>query len=604
MAAASSSPEPLLRKGLPIVAYLVFGVSGLVLLSVGGVLLVTLWIATRNTFELLGDKSRLLITSTVAQVEQFLEPIEAQADLLAGLIEAGRVDPSDPQALFTALQSGLAASPHVYSVVFFDPSGWLLAVVRAGGAPVPRIDNWSHDETGRRVMDDARARNGRTAYWGAPVYVKDPGVSVLNLRRPVIKGGQLAGLIASTVTVQELSNFVTGLETEPGQNAFILYEREFVLAHSTLAQRFPTLGVERPLPRVTEIGDPVLFEIWRDGWQGRRLGDERLAHWEQLGDTRYVFLHQSLDEPRDPRWLVGSYFAAEAVNIQLERLFVALALGLAGLVAAVAVALLLGRRVSRPIGKLADQAAAIRSLDLDHLEPLRRSRLREIDQAAMAVNAMVRALRVFAAYVPKQIVQQLIQRGVAASLASQNREVTVLFTDIVDFTGRTENLTAEQTADFLNRHFELLTTCVEAEGGIVDKYMGDGLMALWNAIDDQPDHASRAARATRAIAAAVRQDNLGAPEPVRVRLGLHSGPVVVGNIGTASRMNYTVVGDTVNTTKRLQELAKELLPDAEVAIFVSGVTALALPPDLELRSLGDYHLRGRDQRIEVFSLAG
>jgi adenylate cyclase len=69
-------------------------------------------------------------------------------------------------------------------------------------------------------------------------------------------------------------------------------------------------------------------------------------------------------------------------------------------------------------------------------------------------------------------------------------------------------------------------------------------------------------------------------------------------------MNYTVVGDTVNTTKRLQELAKELLPDAEVAIFVSGVTALALPPDLPLRSLGEYHLRGRDQPIEVFNLAG
>jgi adenylate cyclase len=301
--------------------------------------------------------------------------------------------------------------------------------------------------------------------------------------------------------------------------------------------------------------------------------------------------------------MVGSYFAAEAVDIQLERLFLALAIGLAALIAAVIVALLLGRRVSRPIGQLAAQAAAIRSLDLDHLEPLRRSRLREIDQAAMAANAMVRTLRVFAVYVPKQIVQRLIQRGAAASLASQSREVTVLFTDIVDFTGRTEDLTAEQTAEFLNRHFQLLTACIEAEEGTVDKYMGDGLMALWNAIDEQPDHRLRAVRASLAIAAALRQDNLGLPEPVRVRLGLHSGPVVVGNIGTPSRMNYTVVGDTVNAAKRLQELAKELLPQAEVAIFVSGTIAAALPPDPKLRSLGEYHLRGRDAPIEVFSLA-
>jgi adenylate cyclase len=600
---AVTDPSVRIRRGLPIAAYLAFGVSGLVLLSVGGVLLVTLWIATRNTVELLEDKGRLLITGTVAQVSQFLGPIEAQVDLLAELIESGRVDPSDPQALFGALQSGLAASPHVYSVVFFDPSGWLLAVVRAGPVPTPEVDAWTHEPIGRQAMEDALAREEGTAYWGAPVYLEDPGVTVVNLRRPVIVDGKMIGLIASTITIQQLSELITGLETEPGQNAFLLYEREFVLAHTALAQNFPDLGERRPLPRVTEIGDPVLFEIWNEGWQNRRLRVNAPGHWDELGDTPYIYLHQRLEQPMDPRWMVGSYFAAEAVDIQLERLFLALAIGLAALIAAVIVALLLGRRVSRPIGQLAAQAAAIRSLDLDHLEPLRRSRLREIDQAAMAANAMVHTLRVFAVYVPKQIVQRLIQRGAATSLASQSREVTVLFTDIVDFTGRTEDLTAEQTAEFLNRHFQLLTACIEAEEGTVDKYMGDGLMALWNAIDEQPDHRLRAVRASLAIAAALRQDNLGLQEPVRVRLGLHSGPVVVGNIGTPSRMNYTVVGDTVNTAKRLQELAKELLPQAEVAIFVSGTIAAALPPDPKLRPLGEYHLRGRDAPIEVFSLA-
>ena len=91
--------------------------------------------------------------------------------------------------------------------------------------------------------------------------------------------------------------------------------------------------------------------------------------------------------------------------------------------------------------------------------------------------------------------QSLISRGVAASLASENREVTVLFTDIVGFTARTETLSAEQTAAFLNHHFGLLTGCIEAEDGMVDKFIGDALMALWNAIDDQADHAARAVRA-------------------------------------------------------------------------------------------------------------
>jgi adenylate cyclase len=598
--AASSAPE--VRKGLPIVAYLVFGVSALVILSVGGVLFVTLSIATRNTVELLEDKSRLLLTSVVQQVRLFLEPAQAQVEALAELIESGRLDPADPERLFTALQASLAGSPHVRSIVFLDPSGWLMAAIGAGRAPVPEIDDWRHDVAGRDAIAEALARGQPEAYWGAPVYLKDPGVTVVNLRRSVVVDGEARGVLAATVTVKALSEFITGLETELGQNAFVLYEREFVLAHSTLALDFPDLSPERPLPRNTEIGDPVLFEIWHEDWQRRPLRVAGTGHWHRLGDAEYLYLYRNLEPPLDARWLVGSYFAAEAVDIQLERLFLALALGVLALIAAGVIAVLLGRRVSRPIAELAAAASAIRTLDLDDLAPLRRSRLREIDQAAIAFNAMVRTLRVFAAYLPKPIVQSLISRGVAVSLESQSREVTVLFTDVVGFTGRTANLSAEETAEFLNHHLGVLTGCIEAEDGTVDKFIGDAVMALWNAIEDQPDHAARAARAARAIAAALRQDNAAREVPVRVRIGLHSGAVVLGNIGTATRMNYTVVGDTVNIAQRIEDLAKDLLPDAEVAILLSATTAGALPPDLVATSLGWHRLRGRDDPIEIFGL--
>jgi adenylate cyclase len=598
--ATSSASE--VRKGLPIVAYLVFGVSALVILSVGAVLLVTLSIATRNTFELLEDKSRLLITSVVQQVRLFLEPSQAQVEALARLIETGRLDPADPERLFEALQAALAASPHVRSVVFLDPSGWVMAAIRSDRVPAPEVADWRLDAAGRKVVEDALARRQAEPYWGAPVYLKDPGVTVVNLRRSVIVRGQVRGVLASTVTIKALSEFITGLETELGQNAFVLYDRDLVLAHNTLAFDFPDLGVRRPLPRVTEIGDPVLFEIWHEGWQDRRLEIAASGHWHRIGNDQYYFLYRNLEPPMDPRWLVGSYFPAAAVDVQLERLLLASALGLLGLVAAAVAAVLLGRRVSRPIAELAAAASAIRTLDLDDLAPLRRSRLREIDQAAIAFNAMVRALRVFAAYVPKQIVQSLISRGIAVSLASQSRETTVLFTDVVGFTERTTSWSAEQTAEFLNHHLGVLTGCIEAEGGMVDKFIGDAVMALWNAIDDQPDHATRAARAALAIAVAIREDNRGREVPVRVRIGLHSGPVVVGNIGTATRMNYTVVGDTVNVAQRLEVLAKELRPDAEVAILLSATTAAALPQGLAVTSLGWHQLRGRDDPTEIFAL--
>jgi adenylate cyclase len=596
-------PRPTVRKGLPIVAYLVFGVGALVSLSVGGVLFVTLSIATRNTFELLEDKSRLLVRSVVRQMALFLEPAQAQVEAVARLIETGRLDPADPERLFEALQAALAASPHVRSVAFLDPSGWLMTAIHSGRVPVAEIDDWRHDPAGREVVGDAHDRHEPTAYWGAPAYLKDPGVTVVNFRRPVVVGGRLEGVLASTITIRALSEFITGLETELGQNAFVLYDRSFVLAHSALALDFPDLGVERPLPRVTEIGDPVLFEIWRDDWQERRLAVEDSGHWNRLGDAEYVYLYQKPGPPLDPRWLVGSYFPREAVDVQLDRLLLALGLGLLALVAAVIAAVLLGRRVSRPVAQLADAANAIRSLDLDDLAPLRRSRLKEIDQAAIAFNAMTRALRVFAQYVPKPIVQSLIGRGSTASLVSERREVTVLFTDIVEFTLQTADLSAEDTAEFLNHHFSVIAACIEAEGGVVDKYIGDGVMALWGALEPQPDHAARAVRSAKAIAAALRDDNARRRRAVRLRIGVHTGPVVVGNIGTPTRMNYTVVGDTVNIAQRLENLGKALLPDADVAILLSGSTTHALPAAIDVHSLGAHELRGIAGVTEIFALS-
>ncbi len=590
------------RKGLPIVTYLVFGVSALVILAVGGVLLVTLSIATRNTFELLEDKGRLLITGIARELQLFLEPAAAEVEAVARLIESGRLDPADPEQLFRALEAGLAASPQVSAMVYFDPSGWLMAARQGGQVPTPDIADWHREPAGRRTIEQALARRQRTAYWGAPVYVKNQRITLVNLQRTLLVDGKARGVLVSTITMPALSAFMTSIETELGQNAFILYDRDFVLAHSTLALGFPGLGPKRPLPRVTEIGDPVLFGIWSQGWQDRRLQGEVSGHWNRVGDTRYLFLYQSLAPPLDPRWLVGSYFSVAAVDLQLERLLLALGLGLLGLVAAGFAALWLGRRVSLPVTQLAAAATAIRTLDLDDLAPLRRSRLREIDQAAIAFNAMLRALRVFATYVPKPIVQSLISRGIAVSLASQHREVTVLFTDIVDFTGRTANLSAEQTAEFLNHHLRLVTAGIEAEAGMVDKFIGDGVMALWNAIDAQADHAARAARAAHAIAAAIQRDNRARELPVRIRIGLHSGPVVVGNIGTAARMNYTVVGDTVNVAQRLEAMAKELRPEAEVAILLGATTARALPADPRLTSLGWHRLRGRDAPTEIFEL--
>ena len=447
------------------------------------------------------------------------------------------------------------------------------------------------------ALDNVRQR--KSPVWGPPVYNAPLG-TFLNFRRPVFEGGAFKGMVTAVITIRALSEFLGELETEIGQNTFILYDRDYVLAHIALASRFDGLSEERPLPKVTEIGDPVLFHIWREGWQDYALiaGD---GHADDTRGSETIFLYAPLDNYADAPWLVGSYFPSDALDAQFERMVAAAVASLLLVALTLIVTFLLGRLLRRPINQLADAATAIQELDLDRVPHLAPSRFAELDHAGQAFNAMVRALRAFSQYVPRDLVNRLIARGDINQLGTEAREITVLMTDIVGFTSLAETLSAVETAAFLNHHLGMIAEAIEAEGGIVDKYMGDAVMALWGAIDDEPDHAARAIAAAINIKEALHRDNDATGNTVRLRIGIHSGPVVAGNIGTATRMNYTVVGDTVNMAKRLETLGKSLLPENDIAVLMSADVAEAAPKEIKLISLGHHGLRGREQKIEIFT---
>lgn len=217
------------------------------------------------------------------------------------------------------------------------------------------------------------------------------------------------------------------------------------------------------------------------------------------------------------------------------------------------------------------------------------------------------AVRWLGTYLPRSVAEQLLHQP-AQGLARQEHDVTVMFTDIAGFAALSQSRPAEAVARLLNAHFALVTACIEREGGIVDKYLGDGLLAVWGVPVALPDHAQRGARAALAISDTVQADNArrraaGLP-PIRMRIGIHSGPVTVGDIGGAGRRDYTVVGDTVNIGQRLEQLGKQVFPeDQEVCILVSETTAAALGRGFRTRPAGIHRLRGRAEPTTVFVLA-
>jgi class 3 adenylate cyclase len=180
------------------------------------------------------------------------------------------------------------------------------------------------------------------------------------------------------------------------------------------------------------------------------------------------------------------------------------------------------------------------------------------------------------------------------------REMTIVFTDLAGFTSLASHLSAEETAAYLNGYFETVSKEISERDGTIDKFLGDGVMAFWGAPSDQPDHASKAIAASIALAERIRNDPA---LNMRIRIGVHTGNVVVGDIGSASRMNYTVIGDAVNVAARLQEYGKQVDPNAKVIALASGETMAQLPEGASATSLGQVKLRGRGEALTVFRIA-
>jgi adenylate cyclase len=602
------------RLRLPIAAVLVAGFGTLMLAAVASVLILGLSSAGRNTFALLNDKADLAIDSVVVRVRHQLDPARDQITYLTGLIESGKLDPDDRQSMLDTLQGALAATPQVTGVGFSPLNQVVLRAARVNGEVRESVLDLSASPEMTQAMAEGKDRQG--PYWAEPVWSAEGKTTLLTLRMPVRRDDKFIGLMIVAVALGDLSRFLSELYVDEGLSAFVLYDRDHVLAHQALRYKEFNFSEQAglPLPRVDQVDDPVLANLWRNSKPADRFtitGRNRTnAEVVEIGDDSHLFLLRSLEGYGAQPWTAGINYRLDEVGVEIERLWTTALVGFGILLVSVGAALWIGRAISRQIGRLAAAASSVSALDFKGAPTLPDSRFRELANAADAFNAMVAGLRWFETYVPKGLVLRLIQRDASdktgGGIGSEERQVTVMFTDIRGFSALAEDLGAAETAALLNSHFSLLSACIEAEGGTVDKFIGDAVMAFWGAPEVQQDHAARALRAAHAIAVAIHGDNVkrcavGLPA-VRVRIGLHSGPVVVGNIGSASRINYTIVGDSVNTAARIEELAAGLQGDAEVIVLAGASTAEESGGCVALTSVGIRNLRGRSELVEVFRM--
>jgi adenylate cyclase len=187
-------------------------------------------------------------------------------------------------------------------------------------------------------------------------------------------------------------------------------------------------------------------------------------------------------------------------------------------------------------------------------------------------------------------------------------DLTVMFTDIAGFTRLAETLDPTTVARLLNGHFRSLVRCVERESGQVDKIVGDGLVAFWGSPAAEPAGSAPAVRAALRIRAAVEADNAAraahAERPIRLRVGLHVGPVAVARFGAAGRLGVALCGDPVNVTQRLEDAARHVTGGDDVTIVASDAVVARAGSGFGFEQLGELPMRGRSEPVRAFRVRG
>jgi class 3 adenylate cyclase/ABC-type nitrate/sulfonate/bicarbonate transport system substrate-binding protein len=444
------------------------------------------------------------------------------------------------------------------------------------------------------------AKTTRTSTVTEPSINPDTGFPIISIRVPFFHGIDFLGCASANITIDVLSRFL---------------EKHRASAHSTtlIADRntgkviaFPDkqkgVHVENgvlAIASLDDIDDPEVREahqqharVGTDGFifQSPRNGEDMIAAFanfpDGFGQAWQVITVTPIDD------FVGTLKATNrlmmAVIIILtavELLFIYLA----------------SSRLSRPVENVSQQLQAIENLQFD-MPTARPSNIREIARLESAASLLRTSLKSFSSFVPLDVVRQLIKSGIPLTLGVEPRFLTIFFSDLENFSSHSETLAPADLLVQISTYLEEVSGAIAEEGGTVDKFIGDGVMAFWNAPIQKSDHVLRACAG--ALRAARRMERVndawqaeGRPR-IRIRIGLNCATVLVGNVGSSARLSYTALGDGVNVAARLEGINKLF----GTTICISDSIYDQVQAAILVRPLKRVQVKGRKTEFMIYEL--
>ena len=602
-------------------------VSGLVLASIAvtAIGVHALWWRTAQS------NSRLLLTAINAQiaaaVEEKIESLGADARAVHAAIRTlfvqNVLDTREADKREFVFLSQLQSRPAFSWIAFGWPDGTFFAAHKLGDDQIEMMEIEQADGVATRRVDRYRVLAGdiefeKRSFMPAHYVVTDQpwyktgierdvprwsSVTTLpNGREPaIVFAGPIdvyqkrQGVLAIIIEHTRLSRFLAQLMVGKSGMAFILGPQG-----STIA--VPDAEADEVHGQKQDY-QPLLTLAHR---AAAALGPALAAYPPMAHESRQVLAGVpyalTLTPLGFPDWTLAtvipeSEFLGE-VDATTRRLLI-------GLLALVAVAGLVSawfarRAVAAPLVKVAEALGHVQRFELDRVRA-QPSHIAEIENLSGAIADMANGLSAFRKYIPAELVRTLIAQGVEVRPGGTVRPMSVLFADIAGFTGLSERM-GDRIVPVLTSYFDVMSREIHAHGGTIDKFIGDSVMAFWGAPADHPDHALAACKAAlacqRALRAAKLVDDKG--RPIKVRIGINSGSMLVGNIGSEVRLNYTVIGDAVNVASRLEAANKQYGSE----IMIGEETRRLAGEGIHTRELDRLMVYGRLGGVGIHELLG
>jgi adenylate cyclase len=602
-------------------------ISGLVLASIiitaAGVHLLWWRTAEANSHQLAATINEQIVSAVEKELDAITTQARAAHTAIRTLFVQNVLGTREADKREFVFLSQLQAQPSISWVAFGWPDGAFFAAHKLGDlglemmeiAPVDgvikrRIDQY-HVVVGDIEFEKRRFENTDYKVTDQEWYRKgiqsdEPSwfemtVHPAGLRPAIAYAGPVdvyqkrQGVLAVIIENTRLAQFLSQLSVGKSGAAFILgRDGTVVAAPDPDADEVSMQRSDQPLL-------PIAQSALKQAVASPGGGDSKNAHRLRLASAGEAYA-VTLTPLAFPGWTLATVIPEAEFLGPIETTIRRLLIGLVFLVIAAGIlsAWLARRVIAKPLITVVDELKHVERFELDQVRR-HPSRVIELTNLSNAIADMAGGLAAFRKYIPADLVRMLLKEGIEPRPGGSMRTLTVLFADIAGFTGLSERL-GDQIIPLLSSYLDTFSREVSANGGTIDKFIGDAVMAFWGAPVANADHAADACRAAlacqRALLASGLNDDGG--RPLRVRIGINSGDMLVGNIGSEFRLNYTVIGDAVNVASRLEGANKAYGTD----IIIGEETRRLAGGRVHVRELDRLVVYGRASGLAIYELLG